>query len=137
MSMPNLLPWRRQQRNQRLRFWGMLFAASWLVMLAGGISLRATQTLALQALQSELAGTRAVQKVLRARQPQSARLKTPSPPSDPAWQPRAGVACQRNAPAGVANGAALSATLADPDRLYHLTASAHRHDRCTEKGDGI
>ena len=47
MSMPNLLPWRRQQRNQRLRFWGMLFAASLLVMLAGGISLRATQSLAL------------------------------------------------------------------------------------------
>lgn len=65
MSMPNLLPWRRQQRNQRLRFWGLLFAGSWLVMLAGSISLRATQTLALQALQSELAGTRAVQKVLR------------------------------------------------------------------------
>lgn len=56
-------------------------------MLAGGFSLRATQSLALQALQSELAGTRAVQKVLRARQPQSAGLKTPSPPSDPAWQP--------------------------------------------------
>ncbi|KJO36923.1 porin [Enterobacter hormaechei subsp. xiangfangensis] len=86
MSMPNLLPWRRQQRNQRLRFWGLLFAASLLVMLAGGFSLRATQSLALQALQSELAGTRAVQKVLRARQPQSAGLKTPSPPSDPAWQ---------------------------------------------------
>lgn len=76
MSMPNLLPWRRQQRNQRLRFWGLLFATSLLVMLAGGISLRATQSLALQALQSELAGTRAVQKVLRARQPQSAGLKT-------------------------------------------------------------
>lgn len=87
MSMPNLLPWRRQQRNQRLRFWGLLFAGSWLVMLAGSISLRATQTLALQALQSELAGTRAVQKVLRARQPQSAGQKTPSLPSDPAWQP--------------------------------------------------
>lgn len=28
-----------------------------------------------------------MQKVLRARQPQSAGLKTPSPPSDPAWQP--------------------------------------------------
>ena len=40
MSMPNLLPWRRQQRNQRLRFWGLLFAASLLVMLAGGFSLR-------------------------------------------------------------------------------------------------
>lgn len=119
MSMPNLLPWRRQQRNQRLRFWGLLFAGSWLVMLAGSISLRATQTLALQALQSELAGTRAVQKVLKARQPQSAGQKTPSPP------------------AGVADGAALSATLADPDRLYHLTASALRHDRCPEKGDGI
>ncbi|KAB2437111.1 pilus assembly protein HofN, partial [Enterobacter hormaechei] len=71
MSIPNLLPWRRQQRNQRLRFWGLLFAGSLLVMLAGGISLRATQSLALQALQSELAGTRAVQKVLKARQPQS------------------------------------------------------------------
>ncbi|MCO7359524.1 hypothetical protein UXO39_19630 [Enterobacter hormaechei] len=110
MSIPNLLPWRRQQRNQRLRFWGLLFAGSLLVMLAGGISLRATQSLALQALQSELAGTRAVQKVLKARQPQSAGQKTPSPPS---------------------------ATLADPDRLYHLTASALRHDRCPEKGDGI
>lgn len=44
MSMPNLLPWRRQQRNQRLRFWGLLFATSLLVMLAGGISLRATQS---------------------------------------------------------------------------------------------
>ncbi len=39
MSMPNLLPWRRQQRNQRLRFWGLLFTASLLVMLAGGVSL--------------------------------------------------------------------------------------------------
>lgn len=136
MSMPNLLPRRRQQRNQRLRFWGLLFAASLLVMLAGGFSLRATQSLALQALQSELAGTRAVQKVLRARQPQSAGLKTPSPPSDPAAT-RAGIACQRNAPAGVADGAALSATLADPDRLYHFTASARSHDRCAEKGDGI
>ncbi len=38
MSIPNLLPWRRQQRNQRLRFWGLLFAGSLLVMLAGGIS---------------------------------------------------------------------------------------------------
>ncbi|TXU04387.1 pilus assembly protein HofN [Enterobacter hormaechei] len=88
MIMPNLLPWRRQQRNQRLRFWGLLFSGSLLVMLAGGISLRATQSLALQALQSELAGTRAVQKVLKARQPQSAGLKTPSLPSEPvAWQP--------------------------------------------------
>lgn len=32
MSMPNLLPWRRQQRIQHLRFWGLLFAASLLVM---------------------------------------------------------------------------------------------------------
>ena len=39
MSMPNLLPWRRQQRNQRLRFWGLLFAASLLVMLAGAESI--------------------------------------------------------------------------------------------------
>ncbi len=75
MSMPNLLPRRRQQRNQRLRFWGLLFTASLLVMLAGGVSLRATQTLASQALQSDLAGTRAVQKVLKARQPQSAGLE--------------------------------------------------------------
>ena len=56
MSMPNLLPWRRQQRIQHLRFWGLLFAASLLVMLAGGVSLRVTKTLALQSLQSELAG---------------------------------------------------------------------------------
>ena len=88
MSMPNLLPWRRQQRNQRLRFWGLLFTASLLVMLAGGVSLRATQTLASQALQSDLAGTRAVQKVLKARQPQSAGLEPPSqPPETVAWQP--------------------------------------------------
>ncbi|EGQ5281530.1 pilus assembly protein HofN [Enterobacter hormaechei] len=87
MSMPNLLPWRRQQHIQHLRFWGLLFAASLLVMLAGGVSLRVTKTLALQSLQSELAGMRAVQKVLKARQPQSAGLKTPSLPSDPAWQP--------------------------------------------------
>ncbi|EGQ5287048.1 PilN domain-containing protein [Enterobacter hormaechei] len=87
MSMPNLLPWRRQQRIQHLRFWGLLFAASLLVMLAGGVSLWVTKTLALQSLQSELAGMRAVQKVLKARQPQSAGLKTLSLPSDPAWQP--------------------------------------------------
>ena len=88
MSMPNLLPWRRQQRNQRLRFWGLLFTASLLVMLAGGVSLRATQTLASQALQSDLAGTRAVQKVLKARQPQSAGLEPLSqPPETVAWQP--------------------------------------------------
>ena len=88
MSMPNLLPWRRQQRNQRLSFWGLLFTASLLVMLAGGVSLRATQTLASQALQSDLAGTRAVQKVLKARQPQSAGLEPPSqPPETVAWQP--------------------------------------------------
>ncbi|WP_165466535.1 PilN domain-containing protein [Enterobacter cloacae] len=88
MSMPNLLPWRRQLRIQHLRFWGLLFTAALLVMLAGGVSLRVTKTLALQALQSELAGMRAVQKVLKARQPQSAGLTPPSLPSEPvAWQP--------------------------------------------------
>lgn len=88
MSMPNLLPWRRKQRVRRLRFWGLLYVASLLVMLAGGVSLRAAQSLSSQALQSDLAGTRAVQKVLKARQPQPAALNTPSQPPEPvAWQP--------------------------------------------------
>ncbi|QLA68856.1 PilN domain-containing protein [Enterobacter pasteurii] len=88
MRMPNLLPWRRERRIQRLRFWGLLYAASLLLMLAGGVSLCLTQSLASQALQSDLAGTRAVQKVLKARQPQPAKASSPSQPPEPvAWQP--------------------------------------------------
>ncbi len=40
MSMTNFLPWRRQRRVRCLRFWGVLFVATWLLILMGVFSLR-------------------------------------------------------------------------------------------------
>lgn len=87
MSMTNFLPWRQQRRVRCLRFWGVLFIASLLVTLAVGLGLRVNHDVRLRALQSELAGIHAVQKILKTRQPPSAPPAASGVESRPvAWQ---------------------------------------------------
>lgn len=87
MSMTNFLPWRQQRRVRCLRFWGVLFIASLLVTLAVGLGLRVNHDVRLRALQSELAGINAVQKILKTRQPPAAPPAASGVESRPvAWQ---------------------------------------------------
>ena len=64
MSMTNFLPWRRQRRVRCLRFWGVLFVATWLLILMVVFSLRMNPLVMTRALHIQLAGMQSVQPVL-------------------------------------------------------------------------
>jgi pilus assembly protein HofN len=88
MSMTNFLPWRRQRRVRCLRFWGVLFVATWLLILMGVFSLRMNPLVMTRALHIQLAGMQSVQQVLVSRTGSGTETPTPAPaPQRRAWQP--------------------------------------------------
>ena len=79
MSMTNFLPWRRQRRVRCLRFWGVLFVATWLLILMGVFSLRMNPLVLTRALHIQLAGMQSVQQVLVSRTRSGTETPTPVP----------------------------------------------------------
>lgn len=89
MSGVNLLPWRAQRRARCIRFWAVLLAGWLVLILAVTFGLRASQTLAVRALQLELTAIASVQQALDARRKQAPQtpLVMPQSPATPLWQP--------------------------------------------------
>ncbi|MFQ8717168.1 MAG: hypothetical protein ACLR9W_00380 [Enterobacter hormaechei] len=87
-------------------------------------------------MQSDLAGTRAVQKVLKARQPQSAGWNPSQPPETVAWQP-----ALESLASAMPRQAWLTALRYQPPSLiltgYTPHSDALRHDRCAERVTGL
>ncbi|EPL0397084.1 PilN domain-containing protein [Enterobacter ludwigii] len=88
MSMTNFLPWRRQRRVRCLRFWGVLFVATWLLILMVVFSLRMNPLVMSRALHIQLASMQSVQQVLVSRTRSGTETPTPVPaPQRRDWQP--------------------------------------------------
>lgn len=88
MSMTNFLPWRQQRRMRCLRFWGLMFAVMWLLMLMVVYALKLSNTVKLHALQAQLTSAQSVQQVLVSRQRKATLPLTPARPLHHlAWQP--------------------------------------------------
>lgn len=70
MNRVNLLPWRQQRQMRCIRLWSILLAGWLLVVLAATLWLRAYHLIGIRALQQDIAGMSAVERVLEARQKQ-------------------------------------------------------------------
>lgn len=88
MSIMNFLPWRQQRRARCLRFWGVMYVGTVLLMFAIIFCLRINPLMRLHALQTELTGTQAVQHALASRQKLASQAQKPAQTRQQrAWQP--------------------------------------------------
>lgn len=131
MSMTNFLPWRRQRRVRCLRFWGVLFVATWLLILMGVFSLRMNPLVMTRALHIQLAGMQSVQQALVSRTGSGTQTPTPAPApqrrasaSTTRLAAGAGVLCRDDAIPGLADRTALSAPFTDVNRICRNTPRA-------------
>jgi pilus assembly protein HofN len=110
-------------------------------LVAGGMAatlwLRAYHLIGIRALQQDIAGMSAVERVLEARQKQDLPMPQVSvqPSVNLPWQPVL-LSLAQEIPSGMANPATLSTTFSDADRLCRIASGTQRDGGGAEEGEG-